>query len=108
MSLPSPMTVQKLQKTLHAKAKAEPTYRFYTLWDKVYRTDVLREAWRRCRSNGGAAGPDGVRFADIEAEGVERWIGSLQAELRAKQYRPGPLLRALRENQGRRNHMTFA
>lgn len=93
MSLPSPTTVQKLQKTLHVKAKAEPAYRFYSLWDKVYRLDVLREAWRRCRSNGGAAGPDGVYFTDIETEGVERWIGSLQEELRAKRYRPGPLLR---------------
>jgi RNA-directed DNA polymerase len=70
VSLPSPATVQKLQKTLHAKAKAEPAYRFYTLWDKVCRADVLREAWRRCRSNGGAAGPDGVRFTVIPPRGT--------------------------------------
>lgn len=93
MSLPSPLTVQKLQTTLHAKAKAEPSYRFYTLWDKVYREDVLREAWRRCRRNGGAPGVDRVGFSDIEAEGVEAWLGRLQKELQAKQYQPQPLLR---------------
>jgi RNA-directed DNA polymerase len=94
MSLPTPkQMVQKLQTSLHAKAKAEPSYRFYTLWDKVYREDVLREAWRRCRANGGAGGADGVHLEDVEAEGVEAWLGNLQRELRAKQYRPQPLLR---------------
>jgi len=93
MSLTSPNKVQTLQKALHAKAKAEPAYRFYTLWDKVHREDVLFEAWRRCRANGGAAGPDEISFAAIEAEGIEAWVGSLQKELQAKQYRPGPLLR---------------
>jgi len=94
MSLPTPkQTVQKLQTSLHAKAKAEPSYRFYTLWDKVHREDVLREAWRRCRTNGGAAGADGVRLEDVEAGGVEAWLGNLQQELRTKQYRPQPLLR---------------
>jgi RNA-directed DNA polymerase len=61
-SLTTPSMVQTLQKTLHAKAKAEPSYRFYSLWDKVCRADVLREAWRRCRANGGAAGVDRVSF----------------------------------------------
>jgi RNA-directed DNA polymerase len=58
--------VQELQKSLHAKAKAEPSCRFYSLWDKVCRDDILREAYRRCRINGGAAGTDGVTFDDIE------------------------------------------
>jgi group II intron reverse transcriptase/maturase len=87
------MTVQKLQTSLHEKAKAHPSYRFYALWDKVFRADVLREAWRRCRANGGAAGVDGQRFEDIEAEGVQKWLGDLQKELRTRQYRPQPLLR---------------
>ncbi|HEX7480396.1 MAG TPA: group II intron reverse transcriptase/maturase [Polyangiales bacterium] len=94
MSLQNPaVNVQKLQTALHAKAKAEPDYRFYSLWDKVCRDDVLREAWRRCRKNGGVAGTDGLGFADIEAGGLERWLGTLQQEMRAKMYRPRPLLR---------------
>jgi len=94
MSLPTPRnTVAKLQTALHAKAKAEPSFRFYSLWDKVYREDVLREAYRRCRANGGAAGVDGERFADIEAGGLEQWLGNLREELRSKSYRPRPLLR---------------
>jgi len=94
MSLPTPaVVVQTLQKSLHEKAKAEPSYRFYSLWDKMYREDVLQEAWRRCRKNGGAAGVDRVRFEDIEAQGVAQWLETLQQKLRAKQYRPQPLLR---------------
>ena len=94
MSLSTPSrSVRKLQRALYTKAKAEPGFRFYSLWDKVYRNDVLHEAWRRCRSNGGSAGVDGQRFADIETHGVERWLGNLEQELKEKQYRPQPLLR---------------
>jgi len=88
MSLPTLLKVQKLQAALHAKAKGAPGYRFYALYDKVYRADVLAEAYEQCRKNGGAAGVDGQRFEDIEAYGVEKWLGELAQELREKRYRP--------------------
>src|SRR5689334_3137804 len=69
MSLTTPETVGKLQATLHAKAKESPKYRFYALYDKVYRPDVLRHAYARCRSNRGAAGVDEQTFEDIESYG---------------------------------------
>jgi RNA-directed DNA polymerase len=75
------------------KAKTEPSYRFYSLWDKIYRDDVLRAAYRRCRLNRGAAGVDSETFERVEAYGVEQWLGNLQQELKAKTYRPQPLLR---------------
>jgi|HubBroStandDraft_1064217.scaffolds.fasta_scaffold84675_1 hypothetical protein len=94
MSLPTPVvTVGKLQKSLHAKAKSESSYRFYTLWDKMIRKDVLTEAYRRCRRNGGASGVDGKTFEDIEAEGVSNWLENLRQELATKQYAPEPLRR---------------
>ena len=73
---------------MHAKAKGSPGYRFYLLYDKVYREDVLAFAYRRCKANGGAAGVDGQNFEDIEANGVERWLAELAEELRRKAYRP--------------------
>jgi RNA-directed DNA polymerase len=88
MSLPTLPKVQKLQAALHAKAKGSPGYRFYALYDKVYRADVLAEAYGRCRRNGGAAGVDGQRFEDIEAYGLEKWLGELAQELGEKTYRP--------------------
>ena len=94
MGLATPkVRVQKLQASLQTKAKAEPAYRFYSLWDKVWRSDVLEEAYRRCRANGGAAGVDGVTFRIIEARGLEAWLESLGQELREGSYRPQPLLR---------------
>jgi group II intron reverse transcriptase/maturase len=73
---------------LHAKAKSAPTYRFYALYDKVYRTDVLWYAYQCCRLNDGAAGVDGQTFADIEAYGVGKWLGELAEQLRKQTYRP--------------------
>jgi RNA-directed DNA polymerase len=74
-NLSTPKTVQKLQKALHAKAKAEAGYRFYALYDKISRDDILAHAYAQCRSNKGAPGVDGQDFADIETYGVERWPG---------------------------------
>lgn len=88
MSLATPFTVQKLQAALHAKAKGSPDYRFYMLYDKVYRKDILTHAYHRCRINGGAPGADGQDFADIESYGLERWLGELTGELRSKGYQP--------------------
>lgn len=93
MSLQTPPTVRKLQAALHGKAKAEPGYRFYLLYDKVYRTDVLAHAYARCRENRGAAGVDNQDFQGIEAYGVERWLGELAQELRNRTYKPQALRR---------------
>ena len=93
MSLPTLPKVRKLQAALHAKAKGSPKCRFYSLYDKVYRDDVLWVAHRRCLINGGAAGVDGQTFEDIEQYGVQRWLGELAEELRTKTYRPSPVRR---------------
>lgn len=85
-NLVTPLSVQKLQTALHAKAKDEPGCRFHTLYDKLYREDVLRHAYRCCRANHGAPGVDGVCFEDIEAHGVEPWLGELAKKLKEKTY----------------------
>ncbi len=76
-NLTTPKRVQKLQMALHAKAKAEAGYRFYALYDKLSREDILAHAYAQCRSNKGAPGVDGQDFADIGAYGVERWLAEL-------------------------------
>jgi group II intron reverse transcriptase/maturase len=93
MSLVPPLKVQKLQTALHAKAKGSPSYRFYRLYDKVYRRDILEFAYLRCRSNDGAPGVDGQTFEDIEAYGRDRWLDELTTELRERTYRPQPVRR---------------
>jgi len=85
--------LQRLRAALHAKAKSAPKFRFYSLYDKVYRPDVLQAAWEQCRSNGGAPGVDQQTFADIEQYGVEKWLGELAEELRTKRYEPRPVRR---------------
>ena len=93
MSLTTPASVQKLQTALHAKAKESPDFRFYALYDKVYRKDVLAFAYERCKANGGAAGVDGQTFEDIESYGVERWLDVLAQELKSRTYQPLPVRR---------------
>ena len=92
-NLATPQSVQKLQTALHAKAKAEADYRFYALYDKISRDDILAHAYAQCRSNKGAPGVDCQDFADIEAYGVERWLGELALALRQETYRPEPIRR---------------
>ena len=91
--LSTPDSVQKLQTTLHAKAKAEPGYRFYALYDKISREDILAQAYAQCRSNKGAPGVDRQDFEAVEAYGVERWLGELALALRQETYRPDPIRR---------------
>ncbi len=81
-NLSTPNSVQKLQTALHAKAQAEPGYRFYALYDKISREDILVHAYAQCRSNKGAPGVDRQDFEDIEAYGVERWLGELASLLK--------------------------
>ena len=92
-NLSTPKSVQKLQTALHAKAKAEAGYRFYALYDKISREDILAYAYAQCRSNKGAPGVDGQDFADIEVYGVQRWLGELALALRQETYRPDPIRR---------------
>jgi group II intron reverse transcriptase/maturase len=92
-NLSTPKSVQKLQTALHAKAKAEAGYRFYALYDKISRDDILAHAYAQSRSNKGAPGVDGQDFGDIEAYGVARWLGELALALRQETYRPDPIRR---------------
>ena len=92
-NLSTPSSVQKLQKALHAKAKAAPDFRFYALYDKIYREDILAHAYAQCRSNKGAPGVDGQEFADVEAYGIERWLGELAQALKEETYQPDPIRR---------------
>jgi RNA-directed DNA polymerase len=88
VNLETPEKVRKLQEALPAKAKGSPGYRFYLLYDKIDRADVLAWAYARCRQNRGVAGVDGQTFEGIEAYGWERWLGELAEELRKRTYQP--------------------
>jgi RNA-directed DNA polymerase len=100
MSLATPSSVQKLQKALHDKAKESPSYRFYALYDKVYRKDILACAYDRCHANRGAAGVDGQEFEDIEKHGVERWLDELAEELKSRTYQAQPVRRVMIDKPG--------
>ena len=95
MSLQTPDKVRKLQRALGVKAKQEPSYRFYSLYDKGFREDVLAHAYALSRQRNGAPGVDGQRFADVEAYGVKRWLSELGEELRQERYKPQPVRRVM-------------
>src|ERR1044072_3951392 len=95
MSRTTPSKIRELQIKLYRKAKVEPGYRFYLLYDKIYREDILRYAYQLARANQGAPGVDGQTFEEIETKGLEEWILGLQQELRAKTYQPQPVRRVM-------------
>ncbi len=95
MSLTTPDNIRTLQRKLYLKAKAEPGCRFYLLYDKVHRADILRHAYDLVRSNKGAPGVDGVSYAAIEAAGLEDWLSGIGEDLRTKTYQPQPVRRVM-------------
>jgi RNA-directed DNA polymerase len=94
-SLKTPDAIRTLQRRLYDKAKTEPGFRFYILYDKVWRTDILHHAYRLARANYGAPGVDGTTFEQIETTGLENWLIRLGEELRAKTYRCQPVRRVM-------------
>ena len=95
MSLATPEKIRSLQRKLYRKAKAEPAFRFYVLYDKICREDILRHAYGLARANAGAPGVDGVTFATIEERGLEAWLAGLREDLVSKTYRPDPVRRVI-------------
>jgi len=95
MSLATPIQIRTLQRKLYLKAKAEPAYRFYLLYDKIYREDILAHAYQLAKANGGAPGVDGQTFREIESNGLEKWLAGIREELRAKTYQPQPVRRVM-------------
>jgi len=95
MGLQTPAKIRTFQRKLYLKAKAEPDFRFYLLYDKIYRADILLHAYRLAKAKGGSAGVDGMSFEHVESEGVEEWLSGIRKELRAKTYSPQPVLRVM-------------
>jgi RNA-directed DNA polymerase len=95
VSLSTPEKIDSLQKKLYDKAKNEPTFRFYSLYDKVWRRDFLTHAYRLAKANGGAPGVDGETFEQVEEDGLESWLDRLQEDLRSGAYHPAAVRRVL-------------
>jgi RNA-directed DNA polymerase len=100
VSLTTPDKIRQLQKKLYLKAKQEPDYRFYLLYDKVYREDILNHAWQLVREHHGAPGVDGVSCANIEARGVAEWLAGIRKELHEQTYKPDPVRRVMIPKRG--------
>jgi len=92
-NLPTMDKVQELQRKLYLKAKSEANFRFYALYDKIYRMDFLKKAWQKVKANHGSSGIDGVTIKDIEEEGVDEFLEGMQEELKEREYRPAPARR---------------
>ena len=95
MSLETPIKIRMLQRKLYQKAKEEPSYRFYLLYDKMYREDVLAHAYALVKSHQGAPGVDGQSFWGIESQGLEEWLTGIREDLRAKTYQPQAVRRVM-------------
>ena len=95
MSLETPEKIRSLQRKLYCKAKAEPAFRFYVLYDKICRADILLRAYTLARGNAGAPGVDGMTFGQIEAAGVDAWLAGLREDLVSKTYQPDPVRRVM-------------
>lgn len=95
MSLQTPIQIRTLQRKLYRKAKEEPGYRFYLLYDKIYREDMLVQAYELAKANRGAPGVDGQTFEQIESQGAEKWLTGIRKELQTKKYKPQPVRRVM-------------
>jgi RNA-directed DNA polymerase len=96
MSLETPSKIRNLQRKLYRKAKEEPNYRFYLLYDKLYREDILAHAYDLAKANKGAPGVDGLTFEALEVLwGREKWLAELREELRTRKYTPQPVRRVM-------------
>ncbi|MGA0005188.1 MAG: hypothetical protein ACO3FW_06015, partial [Burkholderiaceae bacterium] len=89
MVLTTPETIRTFQRKLYTKAKQEPAYRFYALYDKIYRADILSHAWHLVRANKGSPGIDGLSFEAVECgEGVEGFLRKLARDLQDRTSEP--------------------
>ena len=95
MSLETPLIIRWFQRKLYTKAKQEPSYRFYCLYDKICREDILAYAYELAKANGGAPGMDGESFDSIESDGRGRWLAAVRKELIGQTYRPEPVRRVM-------------